>query len=72
MARVRAQFDLVMSAGNSKRLCEFARAGANLAEIVNAAASLHQVDPRRGSSARIKTKPFVSPFTSTFNIQCTP
>src|SRR5437773_9948241 len=28
--------------------------------------------PRRGSSARIKTKPFASPFTSTFNIQCTP
>ena len=45
MARIGAQIHLMISSGNSKRLCEFARAGAKLTEIVNATASLHQFNP---------------------------
>ena len=72
MARIGAQIHFVMSTSNSECLREFARPRAKLTNIVNAAAFLHQFDPPRGSSARIKTKPFSLPLTSTFNIQCTP
>ena len=45
VARIGAEILLMISAGNTKRLCEFSRAGAKLTEIVNATASLHQFNP---------------------------
>jgi len=45
MTRVGAQIHLVITAGNIECLCEFARAGAKLTEIVNATASFHQFNP---------------------------
>ena len=44
MARIGAQVDFMISAGDRERLGDFARTGAKLAEIVNATASLHQFD----------------------------
>ena len=35
----------MISARDSERLCDFARAGAKLTKIINAAASLHQFNP---------------------------
>jgi hypothetical protein len=45
VARIAAQIHLVVSSGDSKRLCEFAGTGAKLTEIMNATASLHQFNP---------------------------
>ena len=45
MAPIGAQIHLMISAGNSKRLCELAGTGAKSTEIVNATASLHQFNP---------------------------
>jgi hypothetical protein len=44
VTRIEAQIHLMIPARDSKRLCQFARTGAKLTEIVNATASLHQLN----------------------------
>ena len=45
MSRIGTEIHLMIPAGDSKRLCDLARAGAKLTEIVNSTTALHQFDP---------------------------
>ena len=73
MARIDAEIHLMMPIGDIESLRQFSRPGTKLAKILHAAPFLHQLHrPAAVQSRGIKTKPFASPFTSTFNIQCTP
>ena len=72
ISRVGAQIHFMMTIGNAERLRELARSRAKTFHVIESATFFHLFDALSGSNARIRTKPFSSPFTSTFNIQCIP
>src|ERR1051325_4622943 len=45
VARIRAQIHFMISARDSERLRDFARAGAKLTDIIHATPAFHQFDP---------------------------